>query len=252
MSGIEIGPVRHERGTMPVDSERLQQTLAHLRSSDLGAVGVAVALQRIVDDAQAVFEVTGTGLMFMDDGQVLRYVAASDDPGRVLEVAQEEHGVGPCVDALINDIVVVVTNMEHDARYSLIAPIVVPVGVRSVLGVPVHIGGASVGSLNVYCNEPTEWDESATDALRAFVSVVETVIAGALLSDRQSNVVEQLEHALQHRVTIERAVGIIMEREQLDAVSAFNTLRDRSRSQRRKVADVAQEMLDGVARRSLT
>jgi GAF domain-containing protein len=229
---------------MPVEHERLQTTLAALQASDLGTVGVAVALQRVVEDARAVFEVTGTGLMFMDDEQVLRYVAASDDAGRVLEVAQEEHGVGPCVDALINDVVVTVTNMEHDARYVAIAPVVVPVGVRAVLGIPVHIGGASVGSLNAYCNEPNDWDESTRDALSAFGSLIETIIATALLSERHSHVVEQLEYALRNRVTIERAVGIIMQRERVDAVSAFNRLRNEARSKRRKVADLAQEMVD--------
>jgi GAF domain-containing protein len=232
---------------MPLDSERLDSTLAHLRSSDLSSAGVAVALQRVVEDAKAVFDVTGTGLMFMDDEQVLRYVAASDDSGRVLEVAQEEHGVGPCVDALINDVVVTVTDMEHDERYTAIAPHVVPVGVRAVLGVPVHIGGASVGSLNAYSNEPNDWDDSTRDAMHAFVSVIETIIAAALLSERQSHVVEQLEYALQNRVTIERAVGVIMQRDQIDAVSAFNRLRYEARKQRRKVAELAQESLERFA-----
>jgi GAF domain-containing protein len=229
---------------VPIDAARLEKTLAHLRSHDFQEVGVAVALQRVVDDAQSVFDVTGTGLMFMDDEQVLRYVAASDDAGRVLEVAQEEHGVGPCVDALINDVVVHVDDMEHDERYRAIAPVVVPVGVRAVLGVPVHIGGASVGSLNAYCDHPNEWDESSVGALHAFVSVIETIIAAALLSERQSHVVEQLEYALQHRVAIERAVGIVMMREQTSAVGAFNVLRNRARRQRRKVADLAHELLD--------
>jgi GAF domain-containing protein len=229
---------------MPVDAERLAKTLAHLRSSDFQSMGVAVALQRVVDDAQTVFEVTGTGLMFMDDEQVMRYVAASDDPGRVLEVAQEEHGVGPCVDALINDVVVRADDIERDARYAAIAPIIVPVGVRAVLGLPVHIGGAAIGSLNAYCDHPTEWDDASVDALGAFASVIETIVASALLSERQSHVVAQLEYALQNRVTIERAVGVIMMRENLDAVSAFNRLRDEARHGRRKVADVAQKLLD--------
>ena len=51
--------------------------------------------------------------------------------------------------------------MEHDPRYLAIAPVVVPAGVRAVLGVPVHIGG-----------------------LRTFVPVIETTIAAAVLSER--------------------------------------------------------------------
>src|SRR3954453_7918142 len=138
---------------MPIDSQRLEKALAHLRALQFEAFGVAVALQRVVDSAQALFEVTGTGFIFMDDGQVLRYVAASDEGGRVLEVAQEEHGVGPCVDALINDVVVPVDDVMSDPRYEAIASTVAARGVRAVLGVPVHVGGSAVGSLNAYSDK---------------------------------------------------------------------------------------------------
>jgi GAF domain-containing protein len=229
---------------MPVEPEQLAQVLSHLRARDFESTGVAVALQDVVDTTHRLFAVTGTGLMLVDDAQALRYVAASDDAGRILEVAQEEHGVGPCVDALVNDLVVPVGDIAADARYVKIAADVTPHGVRAVLGVPVHLGGSTVGSLNAYSNTPTEWVENDIDALKAITSVIENIIAGALLTERHSAVVEQLEFALQNRVTIERAVGVIMARNLTDAVTAFNILRASARSQRRKVADVAQELLD--------
>jgi len=232
---------------MPVNAEQLEKTLANIRESHYETVGVAVALQRLVDSVQALFDVTGTGLMFIDDGQALRYVAASDEPGRVLEVAQEEHGVGPCVDALINDVVVPVDDVMSDPRYEAIASTVAARGVRAVLGVPVHVGGSAVGSLNAYSDKPTSWDDTDVDALAKFASIIETIIATALLSERQSHVVEQLEFALQNRVTIERAVGVLMARQNVDAVAAFNVLRSDARRQRRKVAALAQDVLDEFA-----
>ena len=232
---------------MPIDSVGLEKTLAHMRASNFEEVGVAVALQRVVDSVQALFDVTGTGLMFVDDSQALRYVAASDEGGRVLEIAQEEHGVGPCVDALILDTVVQVEDLSADARYQAIASTVASHGVRAVLGVPVHVGGSAVGSLDAYSHKPTAWDDSDVDALRKFAAVTETILATALLSERQSNVVEQLEFALHNRVTIERAVGILMARHRVDAVAAFNILRREARSQRRKVAALAEDVLDEFA-----
>jgi GAF domain-containing protein len=231
---------------MPIDPERLDKSLAYLRSRDFEATGVAVALQQVVDDAQSLFAVSGTGLMFIDDGQALRYIAASDEPGRVLEVAQEEHGIGPCVDALTYDTVVKVEDVTDDPRYEAIAATVAARGVVAVLGVPVHIGGPAVGSLNAYAGTPTQWDQSDVDALAAFARVIETIVATALLTERQSNIVEQLEFALQNRVIIERAVGIVMARQHVDAVGAFNILRSQARGQRRKVAALAQDLLDEV------
>jgi AmiR/NasT family two-component response regulator len=49
---------------------------------------------------------------------------------------------------------------------------------------------------------------------------------------------------LDHRITIERAVGFLMAREQVDAVTAFNRLRAAARDRRVKLSRVAQEVLD--------
>ena len=60
---------------------------------------------------------------------------------------------------------------------------------------------------------------------------------------------DQLQYALDYRVVIERAVGYLMGAHRLDAVTAFDLLRRRARDSRRRVADVAAEVLDGTARR---
>jgi AmiR/NasT family two-component response regulator len=58
--------------------------------------------------------------------------------------------------------------------------------------------------------------------------------------------VDELEGALQRRAIIERAKGILMERHQLDAISAFERLRTHARANRRRVVDVAREVIDGA------
>lgn len=231
---------------MPVDPDALDNVLAGLRGIDDPDLGVQVVLQRVVDAAQHLFALKGAGLMFVDDGQALRYVAASDEPGRILEIAQEERGVGPCVDALVHEVVVTTRDIATDDRYEAIAPIVVREGVRSVMGMPVRLGGTTIGSLNVYADQPTDWDDTDIAAIGALAEVIEAIIGAAVLTHRQGNVVEQLEFALQNRVAIERAVGAIMNRDRVGPVEAFNVLRTEARSQRRKVADVAAEVLLAV------
>ncbi len=234
---------------MPIEAEVLAKALAGLKELDSSASPVEVALGRIVDAAQSVFGVTGTGLLLLDENQVLRYVASSDETGRVLEVAQEQAGIGPCIDAVLLDSVVRVRDVATDPRYGAIAPTVVPHGVRAVLGVPVRVGGSSIGSINAYSDAPRDWDETEVEALQAFDALIEIVVATALLSEQRAAVIDQLQHALDNRVTIERAVGIVMHREHLDAVGAFNRLRTESRATRRKVVDVAREVIAAVSPR---
>lgn len=54
----------------------------------------------------------------------------------------------------------------------------------------------------------------------------------------------QLSTALEHSREISVAVGVIMERLKVDRKSAFETLRQAARAKRRRVADVAAELLE--------
>jgi ANTAR domain len=59
--------------------------------------------------------------------------------------------------------------------------------------------------------------------------------------------VAQLEHALAARVSTERAIGVLAERHGTSARAAFESLRRDARSQGRPVAELAREVLDGLA-----
>ncbi|MCU1346625.1 MAG: hypothetical protein JWL70_2891 [Acidimicrobiia bacterium] len=83
------------------------------------------------------------------------------------------------------------------------------------------------------------------EALDAYARVVEAVIAGAMLAHRQGQLVSQLQYALDSRVIVERAVGMIMGQQSVDALTAFGRLRVSSRNARRKVGDVAADFLAG-------
>jgi GAF domain-containing protein len=118
--------------------------------------------------------------------------------------------------------------------------------VHAVLGVPIRTHGVALGALNVYRSQPHDWDDTEIAALESYGTVLEGLLRTALESHRRERLVGQLQHALDNRVPIERAVGVIMARESVDPVTAFNQLRRRARSAERKVADVAAELLDSV------
>lgn len=227
-----------------MNSTQLNQSLERLRRHDL-AHDVAGALEALVAAAEGVFGVDGAGLMVADADRVLRYVAATDPTAEVLEAVQEQHGMGPCVESLVLDELVQTSDLRTDSRWPGLLAGHPDVALGAVLGVPVHVAGVAVGSLNVYRHDPFEWDESDQQALLAYAELGQSVLAGAVHTHQQSRIVEQLEGALESRVTIERAVGILMERHGLDAVAAFEQLRREARSSRRRVRDLARDLLVG-------
>ncbi|RKQ87159.1 GAF domain-containing protein [Solirubrobacter pauli] len=204
------------------------------------------AIQHAVRSAAALFNVTGSGVMFIDDAQVLHYAAASDGHGRELERAQVRAGTGPCVQALVTNEVVRTEDVTTDERWPEIHAEMRETKVRSVLGVPIHVGGTVVGSLDAYCDKHHHWSEDEMNGLQAYAKLIERFLLTALQAQRNEETVRQLEHALEHRVVIERAVGMLMERHGLTALDAFERLRGDARRSRRRAADIAGEILAGA------
>jgi GAF domain-containing protein len=116
--------------------------------------------------------------------------------------------------------------------------------IAAVLGVPVHLGGGVVGSLNVYQSHAYDWDDSDVAAAGSLARLVERLLAIALVVRRQDDVVLQLQNALEARIAIERAVGVLIGVENIDAVEAFDRLRRAARTSRRRVADLAAEVIE--------
>jgi GAF domain-containing protein len=204
------------------------------------------ALHRVIGACVDLFGVDGSGLMVADQQNALRYVAASDGPGRVLEDVQSETGQGPCVDTFVTNETVTTADMAEETRWPESREVIAEHGVRAVLGVPVRLGGVPVGSLDVYRARPHAWDDSERAALARYSEVVEAILGAALSAHAAGELADQLQYALDHRVVIERAVGFLMARAEVDAVTAFNIMRTMARNERRKVAEVAQELLDAA------
>jgi anti-anti-sigma factor len=235
----------HSGGQVHIDPLALSRSVEGLGPLT-AAPTLEEALDRVVRATQQLFEVSGAGLMLVDEGGALRYVVATDPAARELETAQEEVGEGPCVDAFVLAEIVRTDDIGADERYQRLAPRVAPHGVRAVLGVPTRVGGTPIGSLNVYRREAYAWDDSDVAAISAYNGVLESLMVSAVAARKSGELAAQLQEALERRIVIERAVGLLMGRHGTDAVAAFNSLRRAARDARRKVADVAAEVVEGA------
>ncbi len=189
---------------------------------------------------------TGCGLMLVGDDGELRHVGATDDAARALESAQEDLGEGPCVDCFVLGETVATTDVMSDPRWSRLPERLRGHAIGGVLGTPTRLGGQPVGSLNVYRDGPYEWDDSDAAAVAGFNLILEGLLGRAVAARRDELVVSQLQAALDRRVVIERAVGALMERHKISAVTAFTALRRAARDRREAVARVAADVLEGA------
>lgn len=225
-----------------VDPEQLAASLRSLGGSD--DHDISSALNAVITACVHLFGVSGAGLMIADQQNVLRYAAASDGPGRVLEDVQTRTGQGPCVDTFVTGELVATDDLATETRWPASRGTILEHGVRSVLGVPVRLGGVTVGSLDVYLDRPHRWDDSERAALSRYSAVLESTLSAALTARHASELADQLQYALDNRVIIERAIGYLMADRRVDAVTAFDQLRRVARSRRSKLAEVAQHLLE--------
>lgn len=225
-----------------IDPYKLAASLRRLAGR--GGDDARRAVDEVVTACVDLFEVDGSGLMIADAQNTLTYLTSSDAPGHVLEEVQSETGQGPCVDTFVHGRTVHTDDMAAETRWPRSRETIAAHGVRAVLGVPVRLGGVTVGSLNVYRAAPHAWDSSEQEALIRYGAVVEATLEATLAAHSAGELAEQLQYALDNRVLIERAVGFVMAKQDVDAVSAFDVLRRAARRDRRKVADVAADVLE--------
>lgn len=225
-----------------IDSEVLSASLRRL-SRQAEETDTEKVLQSAVEACVDLFNVTGSGLMLVDEQNTMRYVAASDGPGRLLEKLQADTGQGPCVQAFVDGQLVTTEDLATEPRWPRVSPVMARHGVRAALGAPVHLGGVPVGSLDVYQDTAYDWSPSEERALQRYSDVVAQILSAALSAQRAGELAAQLQYALDYRVVIERGVGYLMATQRVGAVEAFDLIRRTARSSRRKVGDVAKEVL---------
>jgi hypothetical protein len=213
-----------EEDPVPVDRAALDDSIRRLQGAVPDDADVEAAVRSAVDVVEALCGCSGAGLLLVDGTGALRYVAASDDETARLLLAEEQAGTGP----------------GHDAV--AVADVVVAAG---VVAAPVRVGGEVAGTLHVHGDAGVEWAPEAVEAVHCYARLVEVVLAPALQARYRSEVVAQLQYALDHRVVVERAVGYLMASGEGDARASFERLRQAARRSRRHVADLAAGLLEG-------
>lgn len=230
------------RASLPVDQAALGARLKAVGRADQDAL-LRPSLGRVVAACVDLFGVDGSGIMLTDEAGALRHVVATEDTGRRLEEAQLETGEGPCIDAFIDEAPVVVEDLRTEERWTPLRIALSDSEIRGILAAPIRLSGIPVGTLNLYRSTPTQWREDVSGAILRFAEVAEELMRSAVAAEHAGELAAQLAYAVEHRAPIERAVGYLMARRHLPQREAFELLRATARSSRRRIGDVAEELL---------
>ena len=236
---------------MTVDRQIVARTVRDLRATLPDADDLLSGLQRVAEATRTVLEVDGAGVTLVHEDGPPRWVAATDAAMELLEHIQNDFGEGPYLQAFAQDRAVSVEDLQAAPAWIRIAAVVGQLHVSGVLSVPVRLASQPVGTLDVYTLQPRPWTARELEAMAEFAAVAaELVQAGVERATREMEVV-QLRQALTSRVWIEQAKGVLAATQGSDPDAAFQQLREKARATSRKLADVAQEVVQDAQRARL-
>lgn len=160
-----------------------------------------------------------------------------------LDALQYELGEGPCLHAIEAEPIVVVAEMRHEQRWPAYVARALRRGIRGQVGVRLYVEEETLGGLNLYATREHAFNADLVRDAELFA----THAALALGRARRES---QLTEAMASRKVIGQAIGLLMERYQLDEKRAFQFLSRISSTSNVKIRDVAQELVVEAERKA--
>ncbi|WP_053205531.1 GAF and ANTAR domain-containing protein [Jiangella muralis] len=201
-----------------------------------------VLAQRVVK----LLNVTACGIVLVDHHATLNLVAASAEQTRLLELFQLQNSEGPCLECYQTGVAVHSADLRaDDERWPRFAPAARASGYAAVHALPMRLRDKVVGAMNLFDETGGALDEEVLALAQALADVATIGILHERTVRRHEAVTEQLQAALNSRIMIEQAKGVLAERLAVSMDDAFAIMRDHARSTNRKLRDVAAAVVDG-------
>jgi hypothetical protein len=225
---------------------RIVETFVEFADTLVADFDVVEFLHRVAERCVELLDCVETGVLIADPEGALRVMASSSEAADALELLQAQNREGPCFECYRDGALVLSEDLAADSdRWPRFAPAAVRTGFASVHAVPMRADGMTIGALNLFRSKVGRLAEPDVPVSQGMADIA----AIGLLSERRSrethNTVSQLQRALQSRVVIEQAKGILAERLEVSMDEAFARLRGHARAHRRRLSQVANDLIDG-------
>lgn len=225
----------------------LARTLVELADTLVDDFDVVELLTLLTDRCVDVLDVAAAGLMLVAPEGDLRVMASSSEAMRVLELFELQAQEGPCLDSYRTGLPVVNQDLASlDGRWPRFAAEALAAGFHSVHALPMRLRGTVIGALNLFHVDPGDMRLADIEVAQALADVATIAILQHRAALEGQLVNEQLQMALNSRIVIEQAKGMVAERLGLNMEQAFSTLRNHARNHNLLLVDVARDIITGT------
>jgi GAF domain-containing protein len=205
-------------------------------------------LTRLVDHSAELLDADAAGIMLADPHEQLQVMAATSENARLTELMQLQADEGPCLQCYRGGAPVNVADLTRASdQWPVFVAAATATGepvFRAVHAVPLRLHGKAIGAMNLFRHRPGVMP-AADQALGQAFADVSTIAIVQERAIRRSEVLNaQLQAALNSRVIIEQAKGVLAQHSGLPMDQAFDQLRSHARNNRRRLAEVARELAE--------
>ena len=234
---------------MSIEQERerlLAAVFVELADTLVTGFDVADFLHGLADRCVQLLGVDAAGLMLADQRGSLAVMASSSEQSRLVELFQLQNDQGPCLECYRSGLPVSEADLAAAGqRWPLFAPAAAGAGFGAVQALPMRLRDEVIGAMNMFMQAPGRLDETGLLVGQALADVATIGLLHERNLRHQEVLAEQLQGALNSRIAIEQAKGVMAERLGLDMGQAFSLLRDQARAQNRRLAELANAVAGG-------
>ncbi|HSP39714.1 MAG TPA: GAF and ANTAR domain-containing protein [Frankiaceae bacterium] len=227
----------------------LGESLTRMSGVLLSAETIETALELVTSLAAVTLPDTAGAGVTVIDARGQRTRAASDPVVERADAAQYELGEGPCLTASREQRTTHIDDTESDRRWPRWSAAVAPLGIRSMLSVPLTAAGQPVGAIKVYSRSPGRYEEQAEQRMRLFAQQAAILLVNVQSHADAKRLNEGLAEALDDRDIISQAKGVLIAQGAADDGAAFAMLVTASQRTHVKLHDVARQLVAGVIAR---
>jgi transcriptional regulator with GAF, ATPase, and Fis domain len=223
----------------------LSRTFVQLADSLVDEFDIIELLTLLSHRCVELFDAGAAGILLGDQRGTLQVVAASTEQARLLELFQLQNDEGPCLECFSSGARVLSGDLAFDEKWPLFGAEALELGFHAVQAFPLRLRAVVIGTLNIFMESPVSIGAEDLELCQALADVATIAILQNQAAKEAQNINGQLQRALDSRITIEQAKGVLAERVQVDMTEAFALLRRYARDNNRALSQVAAEVVTG-------
>jgi transcriptional regulator with GAF, ATPase, and Fis domain len=224
---------------------RIGEVFVQLADTMVGDFDVAELMLQLADACLELLEVDAAGLMLADVSGGLRLVASAPDLMHDLEVFELQSAEGPCLDTIrTGQPVTNVDVQQARERWPRFTAVALAAGMRSTHALPLRLRGDLYGAVNLFSRAEQQLSDVDV-ALGQALADVATIALLQQLPSRDAVLAEQLQVALNTRILIEQAKGVLAESSGRHPAETLRYLRSYARNSGQTLQSVAWQVIEG-------